>query len=870
MKKFLVMKKLLVACAYMVVSSSAAFAGTCTILPGMGGKWSEDTSWKEGAVPKAGDAVIIDAAETAAKGIIIEATKADVDFLETTGVGDIVFANISSKNRNPVLQVTVGPDELASYSGVITNSVSSDTYSGYLVKKGEGHLKLTHDKGNYHLAIVMQVDEGILQLPSVNNTYRNQHYVKLVVNSPGILWTLTGTENNSARAYLHDGIMGDGMVTNPAPKYATTLMCEASKASQRTFSGILAGNVRVEVNKNYGQIFTRSENPTTGTHTLDEGAELGLVSIGGTTGGNSNIGSVGKGSFTLGNNTTVRYLGSGEVSYATFNAAEALQRFTLNGGPNGGYVHCGTVDFSSATASNASLVLDGTNRTACTLASGLVKGPKAESMRLVKRGSGTWNVQENASSTYDGLVAVEDGTLTFDTLSEAGYPCALGWASALQDDAGTVDYAVLLGTASTTGTLASASSGAAATHSRPLALLGDGRLSSGTASLAWKDVSAAAVGVHALTLDGAATGSVLSDVRDGDVGRVKIVKEGSGSWTLNGALDFTGGIEVRGGSLAVASADVTTNHFSWFRALFKKNSGSSELDVARWGLFDKNGLAQATNLVYNTEANGRPWKLQPGETAYFHFLPSFDYANFNSTQRVLDNCLFLPQNDTAFLRVANKAYKPLSPQETNSWIGVVARLPEGSDPVVSYDIGVRFDASHNYGIKAPTDWSIEGSADGVHWQLLAEESNWPTNTQTAKYWLHSGKAFYSKANTNPWPLATPYEVTPASFPQGVDSILIATNATLTAARTVETRKIVVEAAGGGAVSGFKLADDGVIDVVGVPAKGAFEVALDLSQVELPDGVPILVNGQVDRREVTLSADRKSIKGIPPGLMIMIK
>ena len=59
--RIFVVAKMFVACACMVVSSSAVFAGTCTILPGMGGKWSEDTSWKEGAAPQAGDAVIIDA-----------------------------------------------------------------------------------------------------------------------------------------------------------------------------------------------------------------------------------------------------------------------------------------------------------------------------------------------------------------------------------------------------------------------------------------------------------------------------------------------------------------------------------------------------------------------------------------------------------------------------------------------------------------------------------------------------------------------------------------------------------------------------------------------------------------------------------------
>ena len=133
MKKQLVMKKTFIACVCMVLLASTVFAGTRTILPGMGGKWSEGTSWKEGTAPQAGDAVIIDATETAAKGIIIEATKADIDFLETTGVGDIVFANVGSKARNPVLQVTVGPNELATYSGVITNTPRTDSYSGCLV-----------------------------------------------------------------------------------------------------------------------------------------------------------------------------------------------------------------------------------------------------------------------------------------------------------------------------------------------------------------------------------------------------------------------------------------------------------------------------------------------------------------------------------------------------------------------------------------------------------------------------------------------------------------------------------------------------------------------------------------------------------------
>ena len=203
-----------------------------------------------------------------------------------------------------------------------------------------------------------------------------------------------------------------------------------------------------------------------------------------------------------------------------------------------------------------------------------------------------------------------------------------------------------------------------------------------------------------------------------------------------------------------------------------------------------------------------------------------------------------------------------------SWFSVVVRLPETAKNVYSYDLGDRWKRDHDYAKYQFQTWSIDASVDGLVWREVSSVvSNLP-NTVNHNVWRKGGNSLANPSDTR-------WKISPGIIPQntlsaGLDWISVAAGATLTSDTCVTARKIVVEAGGGGAVSGFKLADDGVIDVVGVPAKGAFEVALDLSEIELPDGVPILVNGQEDKREVTLSADRKSIKGIPPGLMILVK
>ena len=58
----------------------------------------------------------------------------------------------------------------------------------------------------------MVVDAGVLQLPVVNYSNRNQYYRSLTVNSPGVLIPTTSSENKTAA--LWTPLYGDGVISN--------------------------------------------------------------------------------------------------------------------------------------------------------------------------------------------------------------------------------------------------------------------------------------------------------------------------------------------------------------------------------------------------------------------------------------------------------------------------------------------------------------------------------------------------------------------------------------------------------------------------------------------------------------------------------
>ena len=235
------------------------------------------------------------------------------------------------------------------------------------------------------------------------------------------------------------------------------------------------------------------------------------------------------------------------------------------------------------------VVLTGSNTEACVW-SGAISGYGSSSnygsYYLTKRGSGTWRMAA-LTTTATKLaklagIGVEDGTLAFYSLAEQGTMCSLGTAPAallygypykgLTNDVPTVGYAIRLGTATDLtceGCLEkrhTSESAVTSCSTRPIAVTGRGRLRNGadTAAFSWSGVKSvvppedetAVPSLSTFTLDGSGTGAnTLSDITE-DVGAapLRIAKEGTATWTLGGTLGFTGGIDVRVGTLNVGAA----------------------------------------------------------------------------------------------------------------------------------------------------------------------------------------------------------------------------------------------------------------------------------------------------------------------------
>lgn len=854
----------------------SGFAAVYNLKSGMAGHWNEDASWEEGTKPGAGDTIRI------GEGVEATAVDADCTWVTETGIGNILFAG--TKSQPSSLTVTIVSE--ADLSCSITNSSGSTTKG--LIKEGEGRLNLTSRAGSYNLRSRYVVNRGILALPQgMATSNRNRHFGSVRVNAPGILLIMTGEPGmEKANAYFNndDALTGDGIVSNPVEQVAI-ISPQSSNKNPCVFTGQICGNIRVSLIKTYGMTFAGT-GAVPNTVELGDTARLIQASIGGSFGGIRKAGSIGTGNYTLGANNVIGYCGLGETTPAKFSAksdsSDDMVALTFDGGTNGNLVLAGAVDVTKSKQPSVDMILAGAHPNACTFAAQVNDiSTRSPVVNVIKRGAGTWRMNENTNSLVTGTIAVEDGTLAFDTLGDVGANCALGTAEDLGDAAG----AVLLGSASTTGRLDYVGTVAGGTMDRPIALVGTGALSSDSdASFSWSGVSAADKNERTLILDGSSTNAKLYNVTNG-AGTVSVVKRGTGTWTLGGTLGFTGSIDVKEGSLVLSAA---TNAYRYFRLNLKERAlgitteamGEVYNDISRWALFNAAGKAQTTNIVYNAEANGHPELLAPGETALYSRRLNMNYANVDSGASV--GALFKigsGSSDKSFWRFYDATFttseRKVSPwiDRPESWMSVVVRLPTASDPVAYYDIGDRWTNEHKYRRYEYQTWSVDGSLDGRAWTELSSVVSNDVNTLTYQYgWRGKQEAYASVAkevNTAGWPIASGL-IPEETLSRGLAGISVATGASLTVDTQVTVDKITVEAAGGGAVSGFKLTDDGVIDVVGVPAKGAFEVSLDLSQVELPDEVTILVNGQEDRREVTLSADRKSIKGIPPGLIIFVK
>lgn len=179
---------------------------------------------------------------------------------------------------------------------------------------------------------------------------------------------------------------------------------------------------------------------------------------------------------------------------------------------------------------------------------------------LLKQGGSGTVLTLSGLNTFGGTVTLVSGTLSINTLANAGSASSLG--------TGTTNPAILLGNSAGSGVIL-LYTGSGSSTNRQLQI-GSGTASStiagtiqndGTGALTFSNtqfntLQTNATGARTLTLAGNNNGSntisgIIADNNTAGGGRVALTKDGSGTWVLAGLNTFTGQVKIDQGTLSV-------------------------------------------------------------------------------------------------------------------------------------------------------------------------------------------------------------------------------------------------------------------------------------------------------------------------------
>ena len=690
---------------------------------------------------------------------------------------------------------------------------------------------------------------------------------------------------------------GSGVVTNTSSAQRILTIGEAGSKVVSDFSGKITGHIGMN-NTSFVRL-TGTESTTSERLVVlrnkdaDAGAPLygvtEVVRFGNYGDASSSIGkppAVTESSVDLRFSGWLRYIGPGDESTDRYIAVRYLTTGaraypnTLDAGPNGGLTFTGTFETTHESGNVGRMVLTGSNTVPCVIA-----GPwKGSATHVTKRGPGTWRFANNSSRNFSAGLAVEEGTLQFDSIAETNVVCALGTATKLQkpyqgayNAANDVDYAYLLGGDTTNVVFEYVGNIACGSTTRSIALKGKGaRFDSNSTS---EFASVSLTGVSALSdpvlktlwLGGTNVYSSIGGISDGE-GKVGVTKDGKGTWTLFGNQTFSGPLEVREGTLVVAR----NRRYKWFR-FNVRGINDQVFYVGELGLFNASGVRQTRgvegvlppNFVKNgyLSSNLDFRTLKPGQGAV---ATSKSVAHYSSSAQSIGG--LFDGSDSSYWRsaVQNPNNNPTW-DDKNKWIPIVIRMPESADEVSSCDIMLH---SSTERISA---FSIDGSPDGVNWTtgLVEKKSSDLTFTNASK-WTSDGTSLDDSVAHIPgesWRF-TGHETNKWSQLEHVSGVNVAPGATLKADGDIALPCLTLDAANGnGTIDGFDFAEEGFVDITNVPSLGTFNIAIDLSN--LPEGAlarlngwSVRLNGRVSHAAISFDGSKATV--IRPGCMIILK
>ena len=718
-------------------------------------KWQNPSSYVENSAPGPGDVVVIP-----------NTTTGYVDNATVAFVGSLKRVQTTGSFRSTVLfDITTNATVRCAI-----NAQNTSLGQGRLVKRGAGMLTLqiaeadyptTTGKNNYYTQL--NVEEGAVRIAAYGDEFADVLNLQDVVVAEGATWFLP-SHSSRERSVVVMSLTGGGTVSNDNYSAKASALYVGSDARKKistpyVFSGKIGGNMRVltRINTSYtgtensfsSATITSNISPGNDEENLSMGAVMRVMKVG-MFGEASSMGTT---NVSFGNyGGCLYYLGTGETTDKTFAMGGQSAAVMVNGGANGNLTFTGQWSINTV---NMRHILLGGEGGVCTLdneMTGYTYPSSGANMTnyaayVTKRGAGTWHFTGGHDrSLVNGVFAVENGTVSFDSMAKAGTMSSLGTATelfkpviGLQNAANSVDYAYLLGGGTsaepTTGTLAYAGTTNFWVNNRKISLNTCGKLAAeSTGAIKWKGVEAGGeAGAKTLILGGAGTGeNTLYDLADGENRPVSLVKEDAGEWTVSGDLTFSGALEVRGGTLNVIAAPVGTP-YSYYRLVLMENvwncSRYSEVkkvsndkhvfQLQEFGLYDETGKRQNiflppfTNIMFNA--------LKPGQAAF----DDDKIINPLSAGRYLCR-LFDGKSYDASLGINYGGFEAYvvnpSISDRNKWVPIVIRLTNSTPVIAKYDIccylGVGNASNPGRGVTA---YTLDGSVDGVHWERAAED-----------------------------------------------------------------------------------------------------------------------------------------------------
>lgn len=857
---------------------------------GGSGTFSDGTRYYGGVVPdKAGktDAnLFFDPTynkDVRAQPISVTLSAADITYL------DEHVTRIQPRNGTVSLTLDTGAEDVT-WSGQIYGG-GNDVR---IVKTGTGEFVMTKTSGaglSYSGWLI--VSNGLFAISAPNNNYTSKAWPMLEVRKPGTL-------RLASQCHMFaQGLCGDGTVE--ASDTGKQLVLAGDRNDGDTAPYVFSGTFSTVIPVTLGQQVVDWKTTAPGgrkgeqhftRHVSKLSMEMRLYSgwIGAEIFDDATDGaSIGKterfnvfGADFAGATVGIRNLGTVPQTTAReirlFNNNAKLDGFNVHvdGGAYGGLTLAGGISNMAGTALPTQgfenrvtpFYLEGSNPEACVVGCDVTEACPTNHLWFVKRGSGVWRFGDGKDRQFKTPVSVERGTLEYASIAEKGANCSLGLATCLSTNwtglaTEKVSSAILLGD----GTAASANDvatfkyvgdGAATCATRPIGVIGAGRvLAKDGSRMDWSGLTAAS-DAATVVLDGAAEDNVLRNIEDG-AGVLAVEKRGAGTWTLDEDVDISGGISVKEGTLKLS----LDHSYTWYKFTVLENWGDARSMFTQFALWDAAGNYLNTNLTWNTAADGNLSALKPGEVAFGKsgitcFKNGDDYRSLNK--------MFDLTSD-----ITDIYAKPVLGQPTTK-LDIVMRLPEGKSKAVKYDIyagnGSTVDGQRY--ARDARSWSVSASYDGLHWKDISTViSNVPV-TKT--------KSWYSDGTTDKASASAPkgFELTETeqafARPSSVAFVQVDGGATLVSDAEVKTPRLVYDVAkGGGTLKGFAFDETGTLDIVNATETGAQKLSIDLSGAQDLDNLrnwSVRINGKTKNRTVVPSADGLTI--LSPGMILIFR